>query len=101
MCLCSWLVRLHLRKAPVHAAREKLIVLCATTLHLACLPHTTNPLQVHKNRGILLIAAAGNEKANLETSDQGSIADYSLDNIIGVAASTPDDVLASFSNWSR
>jgi subtilisin family serine protease len=50
--------------------------------------------------GVLLVAAAGNESANDDTTPSYP-ASYNLDNIIAVAATDQDDNLASFSNYGK
>ena len=49
---------------------------------------------------ILLVAAAGNESANNDSTPTYP-ASYSLDNVIAVAATDQNDNLASFSNYGR
>jgi hypothetical protein len=49
-------------------------------------------------RGILVIAAAGNDAQNLD-KDPYYPASYLLPNVIAVAAATADDGMAWFSNW--
>lgn len=50
--------------------------------------------------GILLVAAASNDAWDADVWGQRSFpASYLLDNVISVAATTPHDDLASFSNW--
>ncbi len=49
-------------------------------------------------RGILFVAAAGNDGENNDTAPQYP-ASYSLPNILSVAATDEDDQLASFSNY--
>jgi subtilisin family serine protease len=57
-------------------------------------------IQAHLQRGILFIAAAGND-----SSDNDYVptfpCNYYLPNIICVAATTRTDALASFSNWGK
>ena len=57
-------------------------------------------IQAHLQRGILFIAAAGND-----SSDNDSVPTYPcnfyLPNIICVAATTRTDALVSFSNWGK
>ena len=59
-----------------------------------------NAIEKAKNAGILFIAAAGNSgKDNNRFPHYPS--GYDLPNIISVAASTPNDTLASFSNYGN
>nr|WP_051223010.1 S8 family peptidase [Conexibacter woesei] len=55
-------------------------------------------VQAVKDRGILLVVAAGNDGKDLD-ADPSYPASYGFDNIISVAATTADDTLASFSNF--
>jgi hypothetical protein len=48
--------------------------------------------------GHIVIAAAGNDSSNIDTSPQYPAA-FDLDNILSVAATTNEDGLAGFSNW--
>lgn len=48
-----------------------------------------------QDKGVLFVAAAGNEG----TDQKGYPASYSLANVISVAASTPEDTKAKFSNY--
>jgi len=48
--------------------------------------------------GIIFVAAAGNNGANNDTTPFYP-ASYSLDNVVSVAATTPSDTLAGFSNY--
>ncbi len=57
-------------------------------------------IDAHRQRGILFIAAAGNDAANNDTS-QFFPATYYLPNVISVAATTRTDARASFSNFGR
>ena len=53
-----------------------------------------------KSKGILFIAAAGNDAANADTSPHYP-AGYQLDNVIAVAATTNRDVLADLSTYGK
>ncbi len=57
-----------------------------------------NAIEKAKNAGILFIAAAGNNKKDNNRFPHYP-SGYELANIISVAASTPKDTLASFSNY--
>ena len=57
-------------------------------------------IDAHLQRGILFIAAAGNNSANNDTTPFYP-AGYFLPNVISVAATTRTDALASFSNFGR
>ncbi|MEN6451761.1 MAG: SdrD B-like domain-containing protein, partial [Thermoguttaceae bacterium] len=59
-----------------------------------------NSIAAMADRGMLFVAAAGNSGANTDTSAQYP-ADYTLDNIISVAATDCKDKLASFSNYGK
>ena len=50
--------------------------------------------------GMLFVAAAGNDGSDNE-SDPHFPSSYELDNVLSVAASTPSDYLASFSNYGN
>ena len=50
--------------------------------------------------GLLYVAAAGNNATNTD-ADPFYPADYPLDNIIAVGASSPSDTLSSFSNYGQ
>jgi subtilisin family serine protease len=51
-----------------------------------------------ERKGVLVVAAAGNDSANTD-NDPFYPASYNLTNIISVAATDRTDYLASFSNW--
>ncbi len=53
-----------------------------------------------RNAGIIFVAAAGNDKSNNDKRPHYP-SNYNLDNIVAVAASTPADTLASFSNYGE
>lgn len=53
-----------------------------------------------KNKGIMFVAAAGNDAANSDNSPHYP-AGYQIDNVIAVAASTNQDTLASFSTYGK
>lgn len=53
-----------------------------------------------RNKGVIFVAAAGNDGANNDKSPTYP-ANYSLDNIIAVAATDRNDNVASFSNYGR
>jgi len=53
-----------------------------------------------KNKGILFIAAAGNDSENADSSPHYP-AGYQVDNVIAVAASTNRDTLADFSTYGK
>lgn len=55
-------------------------------------------LTAARNAGVIFVAAAGNDTANLDIS-RAYPANYPLDNIVAVGASTRYDDLASFSNY--
>lgn len=57
-------------------------------------------IEAAKNRGIIFVAAAGNDSSN---NDQRASypASYEVDNVISVASHTAQDVLSSFSNYGR
>src|SRR6185295_9540424 len=57
-------------------------------------------IDVQRQKGILFIAAAGDNTANNDASEFYP-ADYYLPNVIAVAATTSTDALASFSNYGR
>ncbi|MFC1479096.1 Ig-like domain-containing protein [Planctomycetota bacterium] len=50
------------------------------------------------SKGVLFIAAAGNNSTDIDGSDYYPVG-YDCDNIIGVAALDHQDAMASFSNW--
>ena len=51
-----------------------------------------------KNKGVLFVAAAGNDSKNTDL-DPNYPSNYEVANVISVAASTDDDKLAGFSNY--
>lgn len=53
-----------------------------------------------KNKGVLFIAAAGNDNKNTDL-DPNYPSNYEVDNVISVAASTDSDKLAGFSNYGE
>jgi subtilisin family serine protease len=55
-------------------------------------------IQNHMEHGILYVASAGNDAANNDTTPKYPT-NYFLPNVIGVAATTNTDALASFSNY--
>jgi subtilisin family serine protease len=55
-------------------------------------------LNAANNAGVLLVASAGNDGSNNDLYPQYP-SSYDLANIIGVAATNPDDMRASFSNF--
>ncbi|MBI4488165.1 MAG: S8 family serine peptidase, partial [Deltaproteobacteria bacterium] len=57
-------------------------------------------IDAHRQRGILFIAAAGNDSSDNDTGPHYP-SNYDLPNVISVAATTRNDVLASFSNFGR
>ena len=57
-----------------------------------------NAIQANANADILLVAAAGNDSRNNDTTPQYP-ASYNLDNIISVASTTRSDQLSGFSNY--
>ncbi|MFI0348445.1 MAG: S8 family peptidase [Chthoniobacterales bacterium] len=61
-------------------------------------PGLYQELQKAQAQGVIIVAAAGNDALN---DDQGSFypASYKLDNVITVAATTPGDDFAYFSNY--
>ena len=61
-------------------------------------PTMENAIQAAGDQGVLFVAAAGNDGANIETGSYYP-AGYSSNNIISVAATTSSDTLASFSNY--
>jgi Ca2+-binding RTX toxin-like protein len=56
-----------------------------------------NAIRAAGDQGVLFVAAAGNDGANLETGGFYP-ASYSLDSIVSVASTTSSDTLSSFSN---
>ncbi len=54
-------------------------------------------LQQAQNQGVLILASAGNDGKNIDQEPQYP-ASFALQNIITVAASTPDDSIAGYSN---
>lgn len=61
-------------------------------------PAAKNAIAALGDRGILFVAAAGNDGENNDTNPQYP-ASYSLPNVLSVAATDEDDQLASFSNY--
>lgn len=57
-------------------------------------------IDAHRQRGILFIAAAGNDSGDNDT-DPHYPSNYDLPNVVSVAATTRNDALASFSNFGR
>src|SRR2546426_954281 len=57
-------------------------------------------IEAHRQRGILFIAAAGNQASDNDATPFYP-ASYALPNVISVAATTQTDAKASFSNWGR
>ena len=57
-------------------------------------------IEAHRQRGILFIAAAGNQASDNDATPFYP-ASYDLPNVISVAATTQTDAKASFSNWGR
>jgi subtilisin family serine protease len=55
-------------------------------------------IELHQEKGILFVASAGNDGANNDTTPKYPT-NYYLPNVIGVAATTNTDTLASFSNY--
>jgi len=53
-----------------------------------------------KNKGVLFIAAAGNDSKNTDL-DPNYPSNYNVENVISVAASTDNDKLAGFSNYGE
>jgi subtilisin family serine protease len=53
------------------------------------------------DQGILIVASAGNARADLDGVSKNFPSSYNLENIITVAATTRYDGLASFSNYGR
>lgn len=51
-----------------------------------------------KNAGVLFVAAAGNESTDVDKSPSYPAA-YTQDNVLTIAATDSNDLLASFSNW--
>ena len=58
----------------------------------------SNAVQAARQAGIILVASAGNEAANVDVTPRYP-ANYDIDNIISVAASTRTDTLWSSSNF--
>ena len=54
-----------------------------------------------RDEGILIAASAGNAGADLDGGTQNFPGSYELENMINVAATTRDDLLASFSNFGQ
>jgi outer membrane protein assembly factor BamB/subtilisin family serine protease len=61
-------------------------------------PAEFSAITAARNAGVIFVAAAGNDTANLDIS-RAYPASYALDNIVTVGASTRYDDLASFSNF--
>ena len=59
-----------------------------------------NAIQYARSRGVVFVAASGNEGNNNDSSPMYP-ASYELDNVISVAASDRRDRLASFSNYGQ
>ena len=57
-------------------------------------------LQLAEKKGILLVAAAGNEKSNMDTHKYYP-ASYLLSNILPVTATNPADNILKSSNWGK
>ena len=57
-------------------------------------------LQLAEKKGILLVAAAGNEKSNMDTNKYYP-ASYLLSNILPVTATNPSDNILKSSNWGK
>ena len=57
-----------------------------------------NAIASARDHGIIFIAAAGNDSANSDLVDDYP-ANYALDNIVSVAATDRNDLLASYSNY--
>lgn len=57
-------------------------------------------IRAHERKGILFIAAAGNESSNNDVTDSFP-ANYRVSNMISVAATDHKDLLASFSNYGK
>jgi subtilisin family serine protease len=57
-----------------------------------------NAVEYAKKKGVLLVVAAGNDGVNIDKTPEYPAA-YGDSNILTVAATTDDDVLASFSNF--
>jgi len=53
------------------------------------------------SKGVLVVAAAGNETVDNDGTPRSYPASYPFDAILSVAATTPTDQLADFSNWGR
>ncbi|WP_419797205.1 MAG: S8 family peptidase [Terasakiella sp.] len=52
-------------------------------------------------KGVLFVIAAGNETVDNDGEPRSYPASYPIDGILSVAATTPTDDLAEFSNWGR
>ena len=57
-------------------------------------------IKVHETKGILFIAAAGNDSKNNDTTPSYP-ASYDVDNIISVASTDRKDLISSFSNYGK
>lgn len=57
-------------------------------------------IKAHETKGILFIAAAGNDSKNNDTTPSYP-ASYDLDNIISVASTDRKDLISSFSNYGK
>jgi subtilisin family serine protease len=57
-------------------------------------------IDAHRQRGILFVAAAGNNASDNDTTPHFP-SGYDLPNVIAVSATTPRDALAGFSNYGR
>lgn len=58
-----------------------------------------NAINTARSAGVLVVVAAGNDGTNNDGGTHRYPCDYDLDNIICVAATDQDDLLASFSNY--
>lgn len=59
-----------------------------------------NSIKAAKDKGIVFVAAAGNDSSNND-SRPSYPATYQVDNVISVASHTAQDVLSSFSNFGK
>ena len=63
-------------------------------------PYEEKAIQEAERKGILFVAAAGNEKSNMDKSGYYP-ASYQLSNILSVTATDPSDKVLKSSNWGK
>jgi thermitase len=59
-----------------------------------------NSIEAAKNKGIIFVAAAGNDNSNNDTRASYP-SSYQIDNVISVASHTAQDTVSSFSNFGK